>query len=77
MLENQSCRKIELASTCGFRVMYCQECQIVELEIGALTLRFSPEFVQRFANIMMKASLRLELLTQQQSAASMKGQALH
>lgn len=56
----QECEKVELAGTQGFRVVYCRNCDVVELEIGALSLRLSPDIAQRFANVMMKASLRLE-----------------
>jgi hypothetical protein len=56
----QECEKIELAGTQGFRVVYCRNCDVVELEVGAMSLRLSPEIAQRFANVMMKASLRLE-----------------
>ncbi len=54
--------KIELAGTCGMRILYCQECHVVELEIGALSLRLAPDIVRRFANVLMKASLKLEKL---------------
>ncbi len=60
----QQCEKIELAETAGFRVIYCSNCQVVELEVGALSLRLTPEMAQHFANVLMKGSLKLERLTQ-------------
>ena len=58
---NQSdCTKIELANSLGVRLLYCETCQVVELEIGAISLRLSPDMIQRVANMMMKASLKLE-----------------
>ena len=33
---------------------------MVELEIGAISLILSPDMIQRVANMMMKASLKLE-----------------
>lgn len=57
------CEKVVLAETAGFRVIYCMQCQVVELEMGALSMRLTPEIVQQFANILMKGSLRLERLT--------------
>ena len=68
MSANQGCEKIELAGTAGFRIMYCPACQVVELEIGALSLRLAPEIVQRFANVMMKASLKLDRVVEQEYA---------
>lgn len=55
-----ACAKCELASGLGVRLLYCQRCEVVELEIGAFTLRLSPQSVQRIANVMMKASLKLD-----------------
>jgi len=54
------CKKIELANGLCMRLCYCQNCQLVELEIGSITLKLSPANIQRMANIMMKASLKLE-----------------
>ena len=53
------CEKIELANSCGVRLIYCQDCQVVELEIGAISVRLCPDVIQRIANVMMKASLQL------------------
>ena len=54
------CEKIELANSCGVRLIYCQDCRVVELEIGAISVRLCPDVIQRIANMMMKASLQLE-----------------
>lgn len=54
------CKKIELANGLGVRLLYCESCQVVELEIGAISLKLSPDMIQRIANIMMKASLKLD-----------------
>ena len=54
------CEKIELANSCGVRLIYCQDCNVVELEIGAISVRLCPDVIQRIANVMMKASLKLE-----------------
>jgi hypothetical protein len=61
---NTECEKVELAETGGLRLIYCTKCQVVEVEIGALSLRLAPDIVQQFANVLMKGSLRLERLTQ-------------
>lgn len=57
---DSACEKIELANSCGVRLIYCQDCQVVELEIGAICVRLCPDVIQRMANVMMKASLELE-----------------
>jgi hypothetical protein len=56
----QVCEKIELANSCGVRLIYCQDCNVVELEIGAISVRLCPDVIQRIANVMMKATLKLE-----------------
>lgn len=58
--QQAACEKIELANSCGVRLIYCQDCQVVELEIGAISVRLCPDVIQRIANAMMKASLKLE-----------------
>ena len=57
---DSGCAKFELANSCGVRLIYCQDCQVVELEIGAISVRLCPDVIQRMANVMMKASLKLE-----------------
>ncbi len=60
MPETGGCTKMLLAQGLGVRLLYCQCCEVVELEAGALTLKLSPQSVQRIANVMMKASLKLD-----------------
>ena len=57
---NEPCDKLILADGAGTRLIYCKNCDVVELEMGAISLRFSAEQVQQIANVMMKASLRLD-----------------
>ena len=54
------CEKLILADSLGVRLTYCPDCNVVELEIGAISLRLNPDVIQRVANIMMKASLQLD-----------------
>ena len=56
----KNCDKIILASSAGLCLTYCPDCKIVEVEIGAISLRISPDVVQRMANVMMKAGFNLE-----------------
>jgi hypothetical protein len=57
---NDPCDKLILAEGLGVRLIYCKNCDVVELEIGAISLRLNPNHVQQIANVMMKASLRLD-----------------
>jgi hypothetical protein len=57
---NEPCDKLILAKGLGVRLIYCKNCGVIELEVGAISLRLNPSHVQQIANIMMKASLRLD-----------------
>ena len=59
-MSQSDCTKIELANSLGVRLLYCKNCEVVELEIGAISIKLSPDMIQRMANVMMKASLKLE-----------------
>ena len=52
--------KILLANSFGIKLFYYSQKNIVELEIGMTCLRLNPSLIQRIANVMMKASLRLD-----------------
>lgn len=59
-MKDTFCEKLILADSLGVRLTYCPDCNVVELEIGAISLRLKPDVIQRVANIMMKASLQLD-----------------
>ena len=52
------CEKVVLANSLGIKLVFCQACNVVELEIGAVSVRLCPDVVQQVANVMMKASLQ-------------------
>lgn len=60
MMKQNPCEKILLVDNLGIRLIYCPECEVVELEIGAISIRLNPDAVQKIANAMMKASLKLD-----------------
>lgn len=72
-MRSNFCDKIEIASGVGVRLLFCKKCQVVEMEIGAISLKISPDMIQRVANIMMKASLKLDhvIATNKKSAIVM------
>lgn len=59
-MSESDCTKIELSNSLGVRLLYCKNCEVVELEIGAISIKLNPDMIQRMANMMMKASLKLE-----------------
>ncbi|HLD08746.1 MAG TPA: hypothetical protein VJB68_01715 [Methylophilaceae bacterium] len=68
-MNQTGCEKIVLADAMGLRLIYCRDCNVVEFEIGAVSLRLCPDVVQRMANMLMKASLKLDRLTPTSSEA--------
>lgn len=52
--------KIILGESLGVKLIFCQDCNVVELEIGAVSVRLCPDVIQQVANVMMKASLQLD-----------------
>jgi hypothetical protein len=57
---NDPSEKLILAESLGIRLIYCKKFDVIELEIGAVSLRLNRNHVQQIANLMMKASLRLD-----------------
>ena len=70
---NDPCEKLVLAEGLGVRLIYCKNCNVIELEIGAICLRLSPNHIQQIANVMMKASLRLDLTCNTNAIANTDG----
>ncbi len=58
--KKEACKKIMLAESLGLRLLYCRGCEVVELELGAISIKLSPDKIQRLANLLMKASLKLD-----------------
>lgn len=70
MMISEPCDKLILAESLGVRLIYCKNCNVIELEIGAISLRLAPAHMQQIANIMMKASLKLDRMVNLHSASS-------
>lgn len=57
---------------------YAEKYAIVELEIGSVSIKLSPAMVQRLANMLMKASLKLDQVSQKRAVnASSTAQLMH
>ncbi len=59
-MKTARCEKIILGESLGVKLIFCQDCNVVELEIGAVSVRLCPDVIQQVANVMMKASLQLD-----------------
>ena len=69
-MTNDPCEKLILAEGIGVRLIYCKNCDVIELEIGAISLRISPAHIQQIANVLMRASLRLDRMVNLQNTSN-------
>ena len=63
MIITGACKKINIGESLGLGLVFCQDCKVVELEIGAVIVRLCPDVIQHVANVMMKAILQLDQLS--------------
>lgn len=54
-----------LADNLGLKLVFKPHHNMVELELGAIAIKLSPDKIQRVANLLMKASLQLDRLEHQ------------
>ncbi len=69
-MTNDPCEKLILAEGIGVRLIYCKNCDVIELEIGAISLRIAPAHIQQIANVLMRASLRLDRMVNVQNTSN-------
>lgn len=67
MKSEETCRKVLLADEDACRVLYCAHCNVAEVSVGAVSLRFYPESLQLLAQGLAHAVAGLEQLQQQVS----------
>jgi len=62
-MANQSvCKRILLAGAEGCRVVYCEDCKIAELELGAVSLRLEMSAVYNLQSVLELAARKLSVL---------------
>ena len=59
MNKDASCLRVLLAKNEAGRVGYCEGCDVVELEIGAMSLRIDAKDLHFLANLFKDADVRL------------------
>ncbi len=63
------CKRIVLAGSQGCRVLYCPDCEVAELEIGAVNMRLEEEVFRTLTGILNDAAQALASL---QGAATLR-----
>ena len=46
-MKTTPCEKIILGESLGVKLVFCKDCNVVELEIGAVSVRLCPEVIQQ------------------------------
>lgn len=62
MKSTKACHRIVLAGEEGCRVLYCEDCKVAELEIGAMSLRLEAHAFNTLAGMVKQAEDRLSIL---------------
>jgi hypothetical protein len=62
MKHETSCRRILLAGVGGCRVIYCSDCDVTEVELGAMSLRLKAEDLVELQAVLAQACRQLATL---------------
>ena len=60
MATDNLCHRILLAKNQGCKIIYCEECDVTELEIGAISLRLESESIEQLYTVLKEATSKLE-----------------
>ena len=60
----KTCDRILLAGSEGCRILYCESCNIAELEIGALSLRLEVNVFQTMHELIYETLQKISLVQQ-------------
>ena len=59
MVTDNLCHRILLAKNQSCKVIYCEECDVTELEIGAISLRLASESIEQLYAVLKEANDKL------------------
>jgi asparagine synthetase A len=60
MNSTKQCRRVVLAGSEGCQVVYCPDCEIAELEIGAMNIRLEESVFRTVVSMLNSATKTLE-----------------
>ncbi|HSH96847.1 MAG: hypothetical protein ACAH07_09675 [Methylophilaceae bacterium] len=64
MKSEKACDRILLAGNEGCRVLYCESCNVAELEIGALSLRLEVNAFQSLHELICESLQKISMVQQ-------------
>ncbi|MCB5205638.1 hypothetical protein [Methylovorus mays] len=75
MKPENPCKRIVLAGNDGCRILFCEECNVAELEVGALSLRLDMQAFGTLAELLQEGAARLAIYNavQERNNAMMNG----
>lgn len=62
MRKNESCRRVVLAGENGCRVVFCEACEVAELELGAMSVRLEESSLHQLHETLSQALIKLSVL---------------
>jgi len=58
----KTCKRVLLAGNDGCRVLYCNECKVAEIEVGALSLRLEAHAFSTLSEVLLEAVSRMSTM---------------
>ena len=62
MKKDEQCRRIRLAGADGCKIIYCEGCEVAEMELGALSVRLELSALHNLQVVLGQAAVKLSIL---------------
>lgn len=62
MRQDDSCKRILLAGADGCRIIYCEGCEVAEMELGAISVRLELSAMHNLQAVLGQAAQKLSVL---------------
>lgn len=62
MKQDDSCKRILLAGADGCRIIYCEGCEVAEMELGAISMRLELNALHNLQAVLGQAAQKLSVL---------------
>ena len=62
MEKAETCKRVPLAGTDGCKIIYCEACNIAEMELGAISVRLELNAIHNLQAVLAQAAMKLSVL---------------
>ena len=62
MRESEDCKKLVVAGAAGCHIVYCEGCQVAEVEFGAISVRLELTALYNLQTVLGHAAIKLSVL---------------